>query len=152
MKSLCIALISLMPLLAAPPEAQKKPKNRIVVYHAGPWEQQIGYAQAIRVGRTIHVAGTVGADEKGFPKDMESQMKLAYAAIQRTLAQFGATLSNVVAERVYTTDIEALIKCQEARKAIYGDWLPAATWVEVKRLYAAEARLEIEVEAVLDKK
>ncbi len=119
------------------------------VFHAGPWEQEIGYAQAIRSGRTIHVAGTVGANENGFPSDLESQMKLAYAAIRRTLDHFGASLSDVVNERIYTTDMESLIKAQEARKQIYGKWLPAATWVEVKRLYRTEAKLEIEVEAVL---
>jgi 2-iminobutanoate/2-iminopropanoate deaminase len=120
-------------------------------YHAGTWEQAIGYSQAVRAGRTVYISGTVGADEKGFAKDMEGQVKLAYAAIRNTLAHFGADLSNVVKERIFTTDIEALIKCQELRKGIYGAWLPAATWVEIKRLYSPEAKLEIEVEAVLSK-
>ena len=53
-------------------------------------------------------------------------------------------------ERIYTTDMEALIKSQETRKSFYGTWLPAATWVEVKRLYVPEAALEIEVELVVD--
>ena len=90
-------------------------KPQFSVYHEGPWEQQIGYSQAVRAGHTIYISGTVGANEKGFPPDMES-----------------------------------LIKCQEERKKIYGDWLPAATWVEVKHLYAPEAKLEIEVEVVLN--
>ena len=131
-------------------ETTGEQKPQFSVYHEGPWEQQIGYSQAVIAGRTIHISGTVGANEKGFPREMESQVKLAYAAIQKTMSHYGADFSNVVMERIYTTDMESLIKCQEARKKIYGDWLPAATWVEVKHLYAPEAKLEIEVEVVLN--
>jgi enamine deaminase RidA (YjgF/YER057c/UK114 family) len=120
------------------------------VYHAGPWEQQIGYAQAIRAGHTIYISGAVGADDKGFPKDMEAQMKLAYSSIEKTMDHYGASFSNVVMERIYTTDIDGLIKCQETRKRIYGNWLPASSWVEVRRLYAPEAIIEIEVELVVE--
>ena len=124
-------------------------KPRFSAHHQGPWEEQIGYSQAVQAGRTIYISGTVGANEKGFPADMESQMQLAYAAIRESMSHYGADFSNVVMERIYTTDIEALIKCQEARKKIYGDWLPAASWVEVRRLYAPEAKIEIEVEVVV---
>jgi enamine deaminase RidA (YjgF/YER057c/UK114 family) len=125
-------------------------KPQFSVYHEGPWEEQIGYSQAVRAGHTIYISGTVGANEKGFPPEMESQMQLAYATIRKTMSHYGADFSNVVMERIYTTDMESLIKSQEARKKIYGDWLPAATWVEVKHLYAPEAKLEIEVEVVLN--
>lgn len=125
-------------------------KTNFSVYHAGPWEQEIGYSQAVRAGHTIYISGTVGADDKGFPKDLESQMKLAYAAIGKTMSEYGAGFSNVVMERIYTTDMDALIKTQPVRKSIYGTWLPAATWVEVRRLYVPEAAIEIEVELVVD--
>lgn len=120
------------------------------IYHAGPWEQRIGYAQAVRAGHTIYISGTVGADEKGFPKDLESQLKLAYAAIENTMKHYGANFSNVAMERIYTTDMDGLIKCEQVRKGIYGTSLPAATWVEVRRLYTPEAMIEIEVELVVD--
>ena len=136
--------------LAQQPSGANGTKAGFSVYHAGPWEERIGYAQAVRAGHTIYISGTVGADAKGFPKDLESQMKLAYAAIEKTMSQYGANFSNVVMERIYTTDMDALIKCQETRKLVYGSWLPAATWVEVRRLYGPEAMIEIEVELVVD--
>jgi enamine deaminase RidA (YjgF/YER057c/UK114 family) len=138
---------------AAPPrqpDSAKAGNAGYSVYHAGPWEQQIGYAQAIRAGHTIYISGAVGADDKGFPKDLEAQMKLAYASIEKAIDHYGASFSNVVMERIYTTDMDGLIKCQETRKRIYGDWLPAATWVEVRRLYTPEAMIEIEVELVVE--
>ncbi len=125
-------------------------KANFSAYHAGPWEQEIGYSQAVRAGHTIYISGTIGANDKGFPKDLESQMKLAYAALGKTMSQYGADFSNVVMERIYTTDMDALIKTQPVRKSIYGAWLPAATWVEVRRLYVPEAEIEIEVELVVD--
>ena len=124
-------------------------KTQPFVYHIGPWEQQIGYAQAVRIGNTIYVSGTTGVDENGTPADLESQMKLAYAGIRKTLAHYGANLTNVAMERIQTTDMDALIKAQETRKTIYGNWQPAATWVEVKRLYEKDAKIEIDVEAVI---
>ena len=132
------------------PTSASNSKANVSVYHEGAWEQKIGYSQAVRAGHTVYISGAVGADEKGFPKDLESQMKLAYASIRKAMDQYGATFSNVMMERIYTTDMDALIKAQDVRKSIYGAWLPAATWVEVRRLYSPEAMIEIEVELVVD--
>jgi enamine deaminase RidA (YjgF/YER057c/UK114 family) len=43
--------------------------------------------------------------------------------------------------------MDALIRSQPTRKHFYGKWLPAATWVEVKRLYEPGDKIEIEVQA-----
>jgi len=126
----------------------KPAPTTLIPYHQGPWEQTIGYSQSITAGNRIHVSGTVGADASGFPKTMEGQMKAALATIEATLKQQGGSLQDVVAERIYTTDIEALKRCQDVRKQAYSGHLPAATWVEVRRLYEPEALREIEVEAL----
>ena len=135
---------------AAATSDQKQRESRFEVFHAGPWEEDIGYAQAVRSSRTLHVSGTVGANDKGQPADLDGQMKIAYDGIQKTLSHYKTDLSHVVMERIYTTDIEALIRSQATRKKIYGNWAPAATWVEVKRLYGAGDKIEIEVEVELD--
>jgi len=46
---------------------QKQKESRFDVYQAGSWEEEIGYAQAVRSGRTLHISGTVGANEAGQP-------------------------------------------------------------------------------------
>ena len=137
----------------AQPDSADSPasqKPALDSYHAGPWEQTIGYSQAVRVGHMLYVSGTVGADAKGQPADLDGQMKKAYGGIQKTLAHYNTDVSHVVMERIYTTDIEALIRSQETRKQIYGNSAPAATWVEVKRLYAPADKIEIEVQVALD--
>ncbi len=119
-------------------------------FHLGPWEQRIGYSQAVRSGHVLYVSGTVGANSEGQPADLDGQMKIAYTAIQKTLDHYHSDFSHVVMEHIYTTDIEALIRSQETRKQFYGDAAPAATWVEVKRLYGSADKIEIEVQVSLD--
>ncbi len=123
---------------------------RFSPYHAGAWEQEIGYSQAVRAGNMLYISGTVGADGRGQPADLDSQMKRAYAAIEKTLAHYGTDFSHVVMERIYTTDIDQLIRSQETRKQFYGQQCPAATWVEVKRLYQPADKIEIEVQVALN--
>ena len=136
--------------LAGAQKNSSSSKSNFDTYHVGPWEQTIGYSQAVRNGNMLYVSGTVGADEKGLPADLDGQMKRAYAGIQKTLAHYNTDLSHVVMERIYTTDIEALIRSQETRKQFYGSSAPAATWVEVKRLYGAADKIEIEVQVAMD--
>ncbi|WP_262711205.1 RidA family protein [Chryseobacterium indologenes] len=67
------------------------------------------------------------------------------------LANYGATFDNVVKENLYTTDIEAMKKYNDVRKKYYNNDFPAATWVQVQRLYMPESKLEVELVAHLPK-
>ena len=92
-----------------------------------PWEQEYGYSQSIRVG------------------DMEAQMRQAYANVQKLLAEYGATMENVVDEVLFVTDMkdafEAATKC---RKEIFsGQPVVASTIVEIKKLAFPELLIEI---------
>jgi enamine deaminase RidA (YjgF/YER057c/UK114 family) len=53
----------------------------------------------------------------------------------------------VVKETVFATDLDAFVKNKEIRKEFYGPALPAATWVQVQRLYSPSLVLEVEVTA-----
>lgn len=107
-------------------------------------ENSIGYTQAVKVGNLLYLSGTVGEGDS-----MRMQLISAYDDIRKTLSNYGATFSNVVKETIYTTDIEALKRNQEVRKAYYKEDWPASTWIEIKRLYLPEFMVEIEVVAVL---
>lgn len=102
-----------------------------------------GYTQALRVGNVIYISGTVATDIT------EKDVRRVYRVIEKSLEPFGATLQNVVKETVYTTDIEAMKSFNNIRKAIYKGDYPAATWVQISRLFMSEAKLEIEVIAHL---
>lgn len=104
-------------------------------------EKEIGFCQAVRSGNTLHVSGTVGAGE------MSEATRKAYDNLRKTLEANGLTFANVVKETVYTTDIEAFKLAGGIRKSYYGDKLPAATWVEVRRLFLPQFVVEIELTA-----
>jgi 2-iminobutanoate/2-iminopropanoate deaminase len=135
------AVLACVPALAAGPAAFE-------VYHDSvEIEKAVGYAAAVRDGDTLHVAGTIGAG-----KTLEEQLLAAYRRIEKTLAHFGLTFADVVNERIYTTDFNGLIKAEPARKAFYSGHTPAATWVQVSRLYLKEAQVEIEIVATFKRK
>jgi len=113
-----------------------------------PWEKEYGYAQAVKVGDTIYVSGQVSHDDKGNivgRGDMKAQMRQAYANIQKLLAQYGATLKNVVDEILFVTDMDAAfaaaVKCRQ--DIFSGTPVIASTIVQIQRLAFPELMIEI---------
>ncbi len=104
-----------------------------------------GYAQVVKVDNVLYISGTVSLEIT------PAGITQLYKGIERSLQQYGATFQNVVKENLYTTDIEAMKKHNESRKVFYKGDFPAATWVQVSRLYMPEAKLEVEVIAHLPK-
>ena len=138
-------------------------------YFGVPWEDAYGYAQAIKVGDTIYVAGQVSHDDKGNfvapaaldesgkPVDfsmMEQQMRTAYANAATLLARFGATLDNVVEETLYVLDVDsAFAVAGKVRKEAYGIARPqcASNLIGATRLAQPEYLIEIAFRAVLSR-
>jgi 2-iminobutanoate/2-iminopropanoate deaminase len=113
-----------------------------------PWEKEYGYAQAVKVGDTIHVSGQVSHDDKGNivgRGEMEVQMRQAYENIRKLLTQYGATLNNVVDETLFVTDMDAAftaaVKCRQ--DIFSGTPVIASTIVQIQRLAFPELMIEI---------
>ena len=113
-----------------------------------PWEKEYGYSQAVKVGDTVYVSGQVSHDNSGnvvSPGDMEAQMRQAYANIRKVLAQYGATMDNIVEEILFVTDMNpaftAAVKCRE--DVFFGAPVVASTIVQVQRLAFPELMIEI---------
>ncbi|MEH6682808.1 MAG: RidA family protein [Sediminicola sp.] len=104
-----------------------------------------GYAQVVKVDNVLYISGAVATEVT--PKGIEG----VYSALKASLKRYGATFQNVVKENLYTTDIEAMKKYNYARKQYYNSDFPAATWVQVDRLYMVNAKLEVELIAHLPK-
>ena len=104
-----------------------------------------GYVQVVKVDNVLYISGAVARDVT--PEGITS----VYKALERSLKSFGATFQNVVKENLFTTDIEAMKKYNDARKAFYKGDFPAATWTQITRLFMADAKLEVELIAHLPK-
>jgi len=102
-------------------------------------ERSIGYCQAVRVGDVLYVSGVTGT------APMETAVPRVYEQLRRILEANGLTFADVVKETVYATDLDSFIKVSDTRKSYYGSWLPAATWVQVQRLYLPSFVVEVEL-------
>jgi enamine deaminase RidA (YjgF/YER057c/UK114 family) len=149
------------------PQGSTRPLDREVRQLNVPWEQLYGYAQAVRVGKVIHVSGQVSHDEHGRlvapaplneagrivdTGNMEAQMRQAYANAARLLEQFGASLANVVEETLYVLDVDAAFAVAGlVRKEVYGADIPAvaSNLIGTPRLAFRELLIEIRMVAML---
>lgn len=104
-----------------------------------------GYVQVVKVDNVLYISGAVAREIT--PEGVTR----VYQALERSLQSFGATFQNVVKENLFTTDIEAMKKYNDTRKAFYKGDFPAATWTQITRLFMADAKLEVELIAHLPK-
>ena len=113
-----------------------------------------GYSHAIQIDKTLYISGQIPLDmdlKSVGEGDIAAQTEQVYANMQKTLEKAGGGMRNIVMLNIYCTDLDAYDKHTRAvRKKYFGDYYPATTAVEVKRLYRPEYMIEIEAIAVLD--
>lgn len=133
-------------------DASPPSPRRLNVSSGSSYEATVGYSRAVRVGDTIHVAGTTAIGERGEivgEGDPYAQASFVLTKIERALAEAGATLADVVRTRTFVTDISRWEEVGRAHGERFRDVRPAATMVEVSRLIDPRMMVEIEVDAVV---
>jgi enamine deaminase RidA (YjgF/YER057c/UK114 family) len=103
------------------------------VYSNTPWEKQVSYCRAKKVGNLVFVSGTVAANEKGevMGDDVYLQSKYIFEKIKKALNQCGFGLEDVVRTRTFITDISKFDLFAKAHHEFFQGIDPAATCVEV---------------------
>ena len=138
-----------------------------VANHGVAWEDIYGYCQAVQVKDVIYLSGQLahdgeGAlvapaplDEQGKPLDfsnMEQQMRQTYRNAVKLLAEFNATLDDVVEETLYVLDVDAAFAVAgKVRKELYGVQQPqcASNLIGVSRLAFPAQLIEVTFRAIV---
>ena len=127
------------------------------ILHPPNWPRPRGYSNGISAkGRIVVTGGIVGWDEnENFVKqDIAGQAAQAFKNIVLILAEGGAKPENIVRMTWYITDKIEYINSQkligESYRKNFGKHFPAMAVVEVASLMEEEAKLEIEVMAIVE--
>lgn len=124
--------------------------TRINISSGSPFEDVFGYCRAVRVGSTIHVAGTCAAQDCLDGTSSYEQAVSALDIIQAALAEVDSSPADVVRTITYLTNIDDMTEVAKAHHAVFGEIKPASTLVEVSRLADPRMTVEIEAYAVVD--
>ncbi|MBC5993015.1 RidA family protein [Pontibacter cellulosilyticus] len=145
MKKLFAILLLLCLALLVEVKAQGILEKNGKVFHLHPGEKEYNYAQAYRSGNMLYISGTVGSGT------MDEATERVYKTLELTLKKYGLDFTHVVKENLYTRDMEATKKSIAVRKKYYGTHSPAATWVQIDRLFDEASVLEVELIAEIKK-
>ena len=114
------------------------------------WEPLMGYSRAVRSGNVIAVTGTVGVNADGtYAPTVGEQARRSLQIIEAAIKALGGEMRHVIRTRMYVTDVSQWQQVAEVHGSVFGEIRPATSILEVPRLIDADAKIEIEADAIV---
>jgi len=127
---------------------------RVIIQPEGVWDPRPRFAQVVRIGNQVYVAGQTAVDERGNvvgKGDIDAQARQVFRNLQKCLEAAGANFDQVVKLNIYSTDLAAhLPALTKTRREFFPREPVASTTIQVPRLVHPDWLLEIEAVAVLE--
>jgi 2-iminobutanoate/2-iminopropanoate deaminase len=111
---------------------------------------RLPFSEAVRVGRTLYLSGSIGIDADGrlMPGGIQAETRQAMDNIRDVLARHGSSMDRVIKCTVMLADMAEWAAMNEAYLEFFPEHLPARSAFGSTGL-ALGARVEIEVVAVI---
>jgi 2-iminobutanoate/2-iminopropanoate deaminase len=88
------------------------------------------YSNAVLVGNTLYLAGTIGLEPNGKPPaDVEQEIRLAMDSWKRTLAQAKMTMDDLVTVQVFCPDLSLYEKFNAVYRTYFSKNFPARAFL-----------------------
>ena len=119
-------------------------------------QRERAYSPAVKVtgGTTVYMAGQTGyQDDRGetHPGDFDSQVRVAFERMRKTLEAAGSKLEDIVTMTVFITDMANGTRFTQLRKEFFQEErYPASALIGIKELARPEMLVEIQAIAAVD--
>jgi enamine deaminase RidA (YjgF/YER057c/UK114 family) len=124
--------------------------DRQIVSSGSPFEADIGFSRALRVGPHVFVSGTAPIWPDGScDPDPAVQASRCLEIILAALAEAGASAADVVRTRTFLVDVGDAGAVGGVHGEVFGATRPASTMVTVAALLDPRWKVEIEAEAII---
>ena len=115
-----------------------------------PFEEEIGFTRALRVGSQIFVSGSIGVEADGsVSPEAGRQADRCYELIRSHIEELGGHMGDVVRIRMFATDIKDADAISAAFSRALKATRPTGTLVAIAGLYDPRWKVEIEADAVI---
>jgi len=120
----------------------------------GTWQQTRAFSPAVvteAAGRMIFVAGHTGQIDdagKSLAADFDAQFRQTFRNIEKTLAEAGGTLRDMVTMTVFLSDARYTTRMTELRGELFGKDFPASAAITAQGFAQPEVMIEVQGIAV----
>jgi enamine deaminase RidA (YjgF/YER057c/UK114 family) len=119
----------------------------------GTWQQKRAFSPAVITegGRMIFIAGHTGQTDdagKSLAGDFDAQFRQTFRNIEKTLAEAGGTLRDMVTMTVFLSDARYTTRMTELRTELFGNDFPASAAITVQGFAQPEMMIEVQGIAV----
>src|SRR5581483_7826690 len=121
-----LILILLFSISALAADANRKH----VVLDQSPARSNFPFSDAVVVGDTLYLAGTVGFDKDGkLPTTVEDEARTAMENVKKLLESQGMTMDDLVSVQVFGTDFTLYQKFNDVYRTYFHDQFPARAFI-----------------------
>jgi reactive intermediate/imine deaminase len=106
-----------------------------VILNPAPPRNNFPFSDAVVVGNTLYLAGTVGFDKGGrVPATIEEEAKLAMDGVKQVVESQGMTMDDLVSVQVFCTDFSLYEKFNGVYRTYFHEQFPARAFLGVASL------------------